>query len=86
MRKPALWFSQKVHDMCGQYEDACLDFKPHDDGDWQPLYTEPQLTIIGWLYEDELPSDYPYTVMFKYSKVDIVRLFPVFAPSEVLED
>lgn len=29
-----------------------------------------------WIYEDELPDDYPYDAMFPYSKVDGVRLFP----------
>lgn len=35
---------------------------------------------VAWLYEDELPENYPYDSMFQYSKVDIVRMFPVFAP------
>lgn len=30
----------------------------------------------GWIYEDELPEDYPYDAMFPYSRVDGVRLFP----------
>jgi len=38
---------------------------------------------IGWMYEDELPSGYPYDAMFPYSKVDFVRMFPVYAPTEV---
>jgi hypothetical protein len=37
---------------------------------------------IGWIYEDELPSGYPYDAMFPYSKVDFVRMFPVYAPPE----
>ena len=36
---------------------------------------------IAWIYEDELPNNYPYDEMFKYSKVDVVRIFPVYAPS-----
>lgn len=35
---------------------------------------------VGWLYEDELPDSYPYETMFPYSKVDGVRMFPVYAP------
>lgn len=35
---------------------------------------------IAWINEDELPNNYPYDEMFKYSKVDLVRMFPVFAP------
>ncbi len=35
---------------------------------------------IAWINEDELPTGYPYDAMFPYSKVDIVRMFPVFAP------
>lgn len=37
---------------------------------------------VAWIYEDELPENYPYDAMFPYSKVDIVRMFPVFAPPE----
>lgn len=36
--------------------------------------------VVGWIYEDELPSGYPYDTMFQHSKVDGVRLFPIFAP------
>ncbi|MNE69772.1 hypothetical protein D3C80_1655190 [compost metagenome] len=35
---------------------------------------------IAWLNEDELPESYPYDAMFPFSKVDIVRLFPVYGP------
>lgn len=35
---------------------------------------------VAWLYEDELPDNYPYEAMFPYSKVDGVRMFPVYAP------
>lgn len=35
---------------------------------------------VAWLYEDELPDNYPYEVMFAYSKVDGVRMFPVYTP------
>ena len=37
--------------------------------------------IVGWLYEDQLPEGYPYDAMFPHSKVDGVRMFPVFAPA-----
>ena len=43
--------------------------------------TEAGVVIIGWTYEDELPENYPYDAMFPHSKVDGVRMFPVFAPS-----
>lgn len=30
-----------------------------------------------WIYEDELPEDYPYDEMFEHSRVfDGVRMFP----------
>ncbi len=35
---------------------------------------------VGWMYEDEIPDNYPYDAMFPYSKVDGVRMFPVYAP------
>ena len=38
--------------------------------------------VIAWLYEDTLPPEYPYDAMFPHSKVDGVRLFPVFAPPD----
>ena len=41
-----------------------------------------QAKVIGWINEDELPENYPYDVMFPHSKVDGVRLFPVFAPAQ----
>ena len=35
------------------------------------------LSPYGWLYEDELPEDYPYDAQFKDSLVvDGVRMFP----------
>ena len=37
--------------------------------------------IVAWLYEDSLPPEYPYDAMFQYSRVDGVRMFPVFAPA-----
>lgn len=40
------------------------------------------LQIAGWIHEDELPEGYPYAAMFTYSKVDGVRLFPVYAPAK----
>ena len=41
---------------------------------------EPVQEPMAWMYEDELPSGYPYDLMFPYSKVNGVRLFPVFGP------
>jgi hypothetical protein len=35
---------------------------------------------IAWIPEDELPERYPYNFMFQYSKVDIIRWFPVYGP------
>ena len=39
-----------------------------------------QCAPLFWLYEDQLPDGYPYDAMYPYSKVDGVRLFPVFVP------
>ncbi|MFK1648706.1 hypothetical protein ACIU43_11705 [Klebsiella pneumoniae] len=39
---------------------------------------------MAWIHEDELPDGYPYDSMFPFSKVDIVRMFPVFAPQPPL--
>jgi hypothetical protein len=38
-------------------------------------------SIVGWIFEDQLPEGYPYEAMFPHSKVDGVRMFPVFAPA-----
>ena len=40
----------------------------------------------GWIYEDELPADYPYDKMFPFSKLGLdglggVRIFPQVTPS-----
>ena len=35
---------------------------------------------VAWIPEDELSEGYPYDVMFPYSKVDIIRWFPVYGP------
>jgi len=35
---------------------------------------------LAWINEDELPESYPYDAIFPYSKVDVVRVFPVFGP------
>jgi hypothetical protein len=35
---------------------------------------------VGWINEDELPESYPYAAMFPHSRVDFVRMFPVYAP------
>lgn len=40
---------------------------------------------VAWIHEDELPDGYPYNSMFPFSKVDIVRMFPVFAPQPAPE-
>jgi len=40
---------------------------------------------IAWIFEDELPKRYPYEEMFPYSKVDVVRMFPIFGPSSKKE-
>jgi hypothetical protein len=45
-----------------------------------PLY---RIEVIGWIHEDELPSGYPYDEMLQFSRVDGVRMFPVFSPVEV---
>lgn len=34
---------------------------------------------VAWMYEDELPESYPYDLMYPYSKVDGVRLFPLYS-------
>lgn len=41
---------------------------------------EAALRIVGWVHEDDLPEGYPYDEMFPHSKVDGVRVFPVYAP------
>ena len=43
---------------------------------------EPGVGVIAWIHEDELPKGYPYDAMFPFSKVDGVRMFPVYAPQE----
>lgn len=52
-----------------------------------PLYAAPQPFAVqepvAWINEDELPESYPYDRMFPYSKVDIVRMFPVYGPQPV---
>ncbi|WP_373962521.1 hypothetical protein [Kosakonia sacchari] len=35
---------------------------------------------LMWVNEDSLPANYPYAELFPFSKVDVVRQFPVFAP------
>lgn len=52
---------------------------PTDEAPAQP--SMPVQEIVGWIFEDELPKNYPYDAMFVHSKVDVVRMFPVFAPS-----
>lgn len=42
-----------------------------------------QLEIVAWIPEDELPaslSGEAYNALYPHSKVDFIRLFPVFAP------
>ncbi|PPE61907.1 hypothetical protein F157LOC_00741 [Pectobacterium brasiliense] len=36
---------------------------------------------VAWIHEDELPEGYPYDAMFSFSKVDIVRMFPIYGPT-----
>ena len=52
------------------------------------LYTAPkpnaQQETLAWICEDELPADYPYDAMYPYSKVDVVRMFPVFGPASCI--
>jgi hypothetical protein len=38
------------------------------------------MEVLAWLHEDELPSGFPYDELFPYSKVDGVRMFPVYSP------
>lgn len=45
-----------------------------------PRFTQAP-TVVGWINEDGLPNGYPYDAMFPFSKVDGVRLFPVYAPA-----
>lgn len=52
---------------------------PTDEAPAQPVMAVQE--IVGWICEDELPKNYPYDAMFVHSKVDVVRMFPVFAPS-----
>ena len=40
---------------------------------------------MAWIFEDELPKNYPYEEMFPYSKIDVVRMFPIFGPSSKKE-
>jgi hypothetical protein len=49
--------------------------------DLRTALAEPVQEPVAWMHEDELPSCYPYDLMFPYSKVNGVRLFPVFGPS-----
>lgn len=36
---------------------------------------------VAWVFEDDLLENYPYDAMYPYSKVDVVRFFPVFGPA-----
>jgi hypothetical protein len=40
---------------------------------------------VAWLYEDDLPDNYPYDAMFPYSKVEGVRMFPVYGPPATIK-
>lgn len=46
------------------------------------LAAEPEAEPLAWIPEDELPERYPYNFMFQYSKVDIIRWFPIYGPPE----
>lgn len=63
--------------------DLAVDLKWEDrDPAWEEIHPAPAAPeILGWIHEDELPSKYPYDAMFPYSRVDIVRMFPVFGPA-----
>lgn len=37
--------------------------------------------VLAWVNEDSLPANYPYDALFPHSKVDIVRMFPVYGPA-----
>src|SRR5690606_22519383 len=50
--------------------------KLRNDSDYRKRRGEP----VAWMYEDEIPDNYPYDAMFPYSKVEGVRMFPVYAP------
>jgi len=78
------WFVQR-----NERREPCAYSTPHGIYMHPTLYEKlcaPQVpqnaepAIVGWLFEDELPDNYPYDAMFPYSKVDGVRMFPVFAP------
>ena len=76
---PGLWFPL---DILGN---PMREFAP---GKWETAQwpSEQQgnaggVAVVGWINEDELPDNYPYDMMFPHSKVDGVRLFPVFAPA-----
>ncbi|MGV2721531.1 UNVERIFIED_CONTAM: hypothetical protein POV78_06915 [Enterobacter roggenkampii] len=42
------------------------------------------LELLAWVNEDSLPENYPYDALFPFSKVDIVRMFPVYGPAPAL--
>jgi hypothetical protein len=44
------------------------------------LAVEKEAEPVAWIPEDELPERYPYNFMFQYSKVDIIRWFPIYGP------
>ncbi|WP_311272230.1 MULTISPECIES: hypothetical protein [unclassified Rhizobium] len=64
----------------------------HPDAGYAPLIKEAIRALesalstdaepVAWIYEDELPAGYPYDLMFKHSKVDGVRMFPIFGPPQ----
>ena len=41
---------------------------------------------VGWIFDDDLPDNYPYDAMYPYSIVDGVRMFPVYAPQPAERD
>lgn len=61
------------------------DNEPNDFNDCMEeirafLAAEPEAEPVAWIPEDELPERYPYNFMFQYSKVDIIRWFPIYGP------
>lgn len=60
----------------------CSDYKVSAGQHWLSTCPQPNTTNkpLAWICEDELPVDYPFDAMYPYSKVDVVRMFPVFGP------
>lgn len=62
---------------------ARLPTMPGFDRDWaeNALRKEQEEAVpLMWVNEDSLPANYPYDALFPFSKVDFVRMFPVYGP------